>query len=117
MTTLPTYVLITPARNEAQFIELTIRSVLSQTVLPLKWIIASDGSTDGTDEIVSKYRSDHPWIELVRMPQRRERHFAGKLLAFKEGEARVKQLNLDVIVNVDADITFDQHYLPILLST
>ena len=43
MKTSPTYVLVTPARNEAQFIELTIKSVVSQTVLPVKWVIASDG--------------------------------------------------------------------------
>ncbi len=65
-----TYVLITPARNEAAFIELTIKSVIGQTVLPLKWVIVSDGSTDGTDEIVKKYAAEHPWIELVRMPER-----------------------------------------------
>ena len=29
MLTLPTYVLITPARNEAEFIELTIKSVVA----------------------------------------------------------------------------------------
>jgi len=116
MTTLPTYVLITPARNEAQFIELTIRSVLSQTVLPLKWIIVSDGSTDGTDKIVNKYISDYPWIELVRTSERSERHFAGKVHAFNAGYARVKQLNFDVIGNLDGDITFDQDYLAILLS-
>jgi biofilm PGA synthesis N-glycosyltransferase PgaC len=116
MTTLPIYVLITPARNEAQFIELTIRSVLSQTVLPLKWIIVSDGSTDGTDNIVSKYTNDRPWIELVRMPQRQERHFAGKVHAFNAGYARVKELSYDVIGNLDGDITFDQDYLAFLLS-
>jgi len=115
MTTLPTYVLITPARNEAQFIELTIRSVLSQTVLPLKWLIVSDGSTDGTDEIVSEYASNHPWIELVRMPERRERHFAGKVYAFNAGYARVKELSYEVIGNLDGDITFDQDYLAFLL--
>ena len=54
MLKLPTYVLITPARNEAQFIELTIKSVVSQTVRPLKWVIVSDGSTDGTDDIVQQ---------------------------------------------------------------
>ena len=81
MTNLPKYVLITPARNEAQFIELTIKSVVAQTVRPLKWVIVSDGSTDGTEEIVNKYVADHPWIELVRMPERRERHFAGKVHA------------------------------------
>ena len=49
------YVLITPARNEAAFIEQTIKSVLAQTVHPVRWVIVSDGSTDGTDEIVGRY--------------------------------------------------------------
>jgi biofilm PGA synthesis N-glycosyltransferase PgaC len=65
---LPTYVLVTPARNEAQFIESTIQSVVAQTMRPLKWVIVSDGSTDGTDEIVSRYAVAHEWIELLRMP-------------------------------------------------
>ncbi len=75
---LPTYVLITPARNEAQYIELTLRSMVAQKYLPLKWVIVSDGSTDGTDDIVRRYAADNPWIELLRMPERAERHFAGR---------------------------------------
>jgi biofilm PGA synthesis N-glycosyltransferase PgaC len=71
------YVLITPARDEAKFIEKTIKSVVTQTVLPLKWVIVSDGSTDGTDDIVKRYVAEHPWIELLRMPEREERNFAG----------------------------------------
>jgi len=59
------YVLITPARNEAYLIENTIRSVISQTVLPARWVIVSDGSTDGTDEIVRRYSIEYSWIELV----------------------------------------------------
>src|SRR5690349_10136977 len=68
--TLLTYVIVTPARNEAQFVESTIKSVITQTKRPLKWVIVSDGSTDGTDDIVRKYAADHSWIELVRMPER-----------------------------------------------
>ncbi len=49
------YVLITPARNEAAFIEQTLQSVVAQTVLPKRWVVVSDGSTDATDEIVRKY--------------------------------------------------------------
>jgi len=48
------YVLITAARNEEAYIEKTIKSVISQTILPKKWVIVSDGSTDRTDEIVRK---------------------------------------------------------------
>ncbi|MGH9326669.1 MAG: glycosyltransferase [Terriglobia bacterium] len=116
MPALPTYVLITPARNEAQFIELTIKSVVAQTVRPLKWVIVSDGSTDATDEIVTRYSADHPWIELVRMPERRERHFAGKVYAFNAGYARVRDLKYEVIGSMDADISFDQEYFSFLLQ-
>src|SRR5664279_6182436 len=108
MLKLPTYVLITPARNEAQFIELTIKSVVSQTVRPLKWVIVSDGSTDGTDDIVHKYAAEYPWIELVRMPERRERHFAGKVHAFNAGYGSVRDLEYEVIGNLDGDISFDE---------
>ena len=116
MSELPSYVLITPARNEAQFIELTVKSVIAQTVRPVKWVIVSDGSTDGTDEIVIKYVADHSWIELVRMPERRERHFAGKVYAFNAGYARVKGLSCDVIGSLDGDLSFDGDYFAFLLK-
>jgi biofilm PGA synthesis N-glycosyltransferase PgaC len=111
-----TYVLITPARNEAEFIERTIKSVIAQTVLPLKWVIVSDGSTDGTDDIVKKYGAGNQWIELVRMPERSERHFAGKVQAFNAGYDRVRNLNYDIIGNLDADIDFEEDYIAFLLD-
>lgn len=116
MNSLPTYVLITPARNEAQYIESTLKSVVAQTVRPIKWVIVSDGSTDGTDEIVSQYAAEHNWIELLRMPARRERHFAGKVLAFNSGWERVKQLDYAIIGSLDADISFDGDYFEFLLK-
>jgi biofilm PGA synthesis N-glycosyltransferase PgaC len=116
MLTLPKYVLITPARNEAEFIELALKSVVAQTVKPLKWVIVSDGSKDGTDEIVNRYCALHPWIELVRMPERRERHFAGKVHAFNAGFALVKDLDWDVVGSLDADISFDDEFFSFLLG-
>ena len=70
------YVIITPARNEEAYIEKTIRSVVSQTVRPAKWVVVSDASTDQTDELVKRYMPDNPWIELIRMPEHRDRQFA-----------------------------------------
>jgi biofilm PGA synthesis N-glycosyltransferase PgaC len=110
------YVVITPARNEAAFIELTLKSMESQTVPPLKWVIVSDGSTDGTDELVQKYAARKPWIELLRMPERKERHFAGKVHAFNAGKERVKDLNYDFIASLDGDISFDEEYFAFLLG-
>ena len=113
---LPTYVLITPARNEAQFIELTLQSMAAQSYPPVKWVIVSDGSTDGTDDIVRKYAVDHPWIDLLRMPERTERHFAGKVHAFRAGYARAKDLNPDVVGNLDADVSIEPDHFQYLLS-
>jgi biofilm PGA synthesis N-glycosyltransferase PgaC len=116
MLTVPKYVLITPARNEAQYIELTLKSVVAQTVRPLRWVIVSDGSTDGTDELVRKYSADNAWIELLRMPERQERHFAGKVLAFNAGYAKVKDLQHDAIGCVDGDASFDNDHFAFLLQ-
>lgn len=110
------YALITPARNEETFIEGVIRSVIAQTVKPVKWIIVSDGSTDSTDEIAKRYAVQHVWIELLRMPEHRDRQFAAKAHCFNAGYARLKGQDFDFIGNLDADITFEPDYYEFLLS-
>jgi len=110
------YALVTPARNEAEFIEQTIQSVVGQAVRPEVWVIVSDGSTDGTDEIVERYLKNHLWIQLVQMPAREERHFGGKVQSFNAGLERVRIHDYDIVGNLDADITFEPDYLAFLLQ-
>jgi poly-beta-1,6-N-acetyl-D-glucosamine synthase len=112
---LPTYILITPARNEGAFIEKTIQSMIHQTMLPLKWVIVDDGSTDNTAEIVNRYLPIYPWMELVRRQQQKERNFAGKVHAFNSGLARVQDFRWDFVGNLDADISFDPDHFEFLL--
>ncbi len=110
------YALITPARNEESFIEGALRSVVSQTIKPEKWIVVSDGSTDGTDDIVKRYAQRHSWIELLRMPEHRDRSFAAKASCFNAGYEKLKDSKVDLVGNLDADITFDPDYYEYLLS-
>jgi glycosyltransferase involved in cell wall biosynthesis len=110
------YILITAARNEEKLIEGTIRSVVSQTCLPERWVIVDDGSTDRTAEIVTSYASQYRWIELVRHPQRKDRNFAGKVHAFNEGFARVQSLQVELIGNLDADVSFGADHFEFLLK-
>jgi glycosyltransferase involved in cell wall biosynthesis len=112
----PKYVLITPARNEQAYIEQTIRSVIAQTVKPEKWIIVSDGSTDRTEEIVRGYLKKYAWMELVRLPEKRDRTFAAKVSSFNAGYERIKNVRSDIIGNLDADISFDKDYFEFLLG-
>jgi poly-beta-1,6-N-acetyl-D-glucosamine synthase len=110
------YVVITPARNEAEFIENTLKSVARQTLLPLKWVIVSDGSTDATNEIVNRYAAAHSWIELVEMPPRGERTFSGKVYAFNAGYAKIKDLDCRILVSLDADVSFEEDYFSFLVE-
>src|SRR6204780_1487083 len=110
------YVLVTPARNEEALIEKTIQSVIAQTVLPTKWAIVNDGSTDNTESIVSRYAANHPWIELVNLPAHRDRSFAGKVHAFNAGQERVKDLDYEVIGNLDSDVSLDPDHFEFLLA-
>src|SRR5882672_6214645 len=114
--TLPPYVLVTPARNEETFIQQTIESVAQQTYLPLKWVIVNDGSTDKTASKIESLLAKYPWIELVNLPVRKERNFAAKVHAFNAGQERVKDLEYEVIGNLDGDVSFDQDHFEFLLG-
>ncbi|HTA29517.1 MAG TPA: glycosyltransferase family 2 protein [Candidatus Cybelea sp.] len=107
---------MTAARNEEALVENTIRSVVAQTALPARWIIVSDGSTDQTDSIVQKYAAQYDWIQLLRMPEHRERQFAAKVHCLRAAWEKLQPLPLDVIGNLDADITFEADYMAFLLD-
>ena len=110
------YVVVTPARNEAENIERTIKSMVAQSWKPERWVIVSDGSTDKTNEIIEGYAREHSWIELVRLEDRKDRNFAGKVGAFNAGYDRVKEFSYEVVGNMDADISFDKDYFAFLMD-
>ena len=110
------FVVITPTRDEERTIDATIRSMLAQSARPLRWVIVNDGSTDRTAEIVEKYLPDNPWIELVTRPDRGHRALGGGVVeAFNAGLARVRGLDWDYVVKLDADLAFDARYFASLL--
>jgi glycosyltransferase involved in cell wall biosynthesis len=110
------YVLITAARNEERVISATIESVVAQTCLPLRWVIVDDGSTDQTAAIVERFGARHRWIALVRRPARKDRSFAGKAQAVREGLEHVQDLRFEVMGNLDADVTFEPDYMEFVIS-
>jgi glycosyltransferase involved in cell wall biosynthesis len=110
------YVLITPAHNEERFIPKSLESMAAQTLLPERWIIVNDGSTDKTGDIAADYAQRFPWIQVVHRSPRLDRHFGAKVHAFNAGLERVGSTDFDVIGNLDADISFDPGYLEFLMK-
>lgn len=110
------YVLVTPARNEEAHIERLLQVVVAQTLLPRKYVIVSDGSTDRTDEIVRAYAERYDFIELVRAEKDSRAGFGSKVFAFNTGYARMRNVPYEFIGNLDADVSFEPDYFERLLS-
>ena len=113
----PSYVLISPCRNEEDYIEETINSIIKQTILPDKWIIIDDGSNDNTPKILNKYSAQYKFIEVINRPDRGSRSVGpGVIDAFYEG---LDSLDLDkysYLCKLDMDLRLPPKYFEILIG-
>jgi glycosyltransferase involved in cell wall biosynthesis len=110
------YALITPAKNEEGQIQHTIRSMVRQLVLPQRWVIVNDGSTDRTGEIVEQYARDYDFIIPVHSQKSHGEGFGSKVRAFEAGYALLKNTDYRFIGNLDADVSFEEGYFEKLLG-
>jgi len=107
----PVYVVISPARDEQANIETTLKSVISQTVRPTRWIIVDDGSRDLTGEIAQSYASKNTWIQVLRVPDRGYRSpGTGVICAFNEGYRQMGLCDWDYLVKLDTDLQLPNDY-------
>jgi len=110
------YVVISPVRNEARYIEHTLNAVINQTIRPTQWIIVDDGSSDSTTAIVKRYQKKNPWIILVSRPDRGYRKIgSGVVEAFYSGFSQISK-PWDFVVKLDGDISFAPDYFKELLK-
>lgn len=105
------YAIVTPVRDEAEHVALTIAAVTSQTIRPLHWVIVDDGSTDGTGAILDELARPHPWMTIVHRPNRGFRANGGGVMdAFHAGLPVIEHLGWDYVVKLDADLSFVSDY-------
>jgi biofilm PGA synthesis N-glycosyltransferase PgaC len=62
------YLVVSPGRNESNYMRRTLDSIIAQTVRPALWVIVDDGSTDDTPRILAEYTARHDWIRVVQSP-------------------------------------------------
>ena len=110
------YVLISIVRDEEPFLPETIRSVVSQSRLPLGWFVLDDGSADRTAAILADAAAAHSWIR-VTTDARRERRSAGEATSngFNRLAADALRLAPGAIVKIDGDMSFEPDYFDRLL--
>ena len=105
------YAVITPARDEGQFLTDLIEDMLGQVARPQRWVIVDDGSDDDTADTVRQVAATNDWITLVSLPRGRVRlPGSGVIHAFNAGLERVDTRALEYIVKLDADLRIPPDY-------
>jgi biofilm PGA synthesis N-glycosyltransferase PgaC len=111
------YVLISPCRNEAAYMRETLDSVAAQSVLPSRWVIVDDGSTDETASILSEYAARYTWISIVTRGDRGHRAVGpGVIDAFYSGYETIDPSEYDFLAKVDLDLRLPPRYFEILIQ-
>ena len=115
------YAVVTPARNEQRNLARLAESMRAQRHRPDVWVIVDDGSDDGTRELAAELAATEPWIRLVERARAGEgqlelgRREGRDLTSFRAGVERLDR-PLDVVVKIDADVSFDRSYLRDLVA-
>jgi biofilm PGA synthesis N-glycosyltransferase PgaC len=109
--------IISPCRNEADYMRLTLDSVIAQTLRPKLWVIVDDGSTDDTPVILAEYAARHDWIRPVRRPDRGHRAVGpGVIEAFYAGLDTVCLDDFSYLCKLDLDLDLPPRYFEILIG-
>ena len=111
------YLIISPCRNEEQYMKVTLETVCNQSVLPEKWVIVDDGSTDETANILKEYAKKYTFIEIITREDRGHRKVGpGVIETFYDG---MKGENIDdykYICKLDLDLELPLKYFEILID-
>jgi biofilm PGA synthesis N-glycosyltransferase PgaC len=110
------YAVVTPARDEADNLPRLGSSLAAQTFLPTRWLIVDNGSSDGTAEVASEFAAAHEWVDVLSVPGASAADRGAPVVrALQAGIAYLSEPP-DVLVNVDADVSFEPDYFAELLA-
>ncbi len=111
------YLLVSPCRDEAQYLRRTLDSVAAQTVPPTLWIVVDDGSTDETPAILQEYAERLPYLRVVRRTDRGHRRVGpGVIEAFYAGLDQVRLEEFDYLCKLDMDLDLPVRYFELLMQ-
>jgi poly-beta-1,6-N-acetyl-D-glucosamine synthase len=108
---------ISPVKDESEYLDKTISSMVAQEHRPDLWVIVNDGSTDTTGAIADAAAREHPWIRVIHRPRGTQRRVGpGVIEAFYAGLEAVDLRDYDYLCKLDGDLEFAPDYFAELLQ-
>lgn len=95
----------------------TLNSVIAQSILPDKWVIVDDGSTDKTPQILAEFAKQYDWISIVTRNDRGQRAVGpGVIDAFYAGYETINPDDYTFLCKLDLDLRLPPRYFEILMK-
>ena len=118
------YILVTAAKNEGENLPKLIQAVAEQTIKPVLWVIADDGSTDNTPEIIKEAMRKYKWIQSIRLNSKNNIRDIGihlswvmmKVTKFATEYCKARRIDYEYIGNVDGDIIIERAFFEKLMK-
>ncbi len=105
------YAIISPCRDEAEFLQTTIDAIAAQTTPPTLWLVVDDGSTDATPEILARAAERLPFLRVLRRQDRGARAVGpGVVEAFYAGLETIDLDDYDYVCKLDGDLDLPPRY-------
>jgi poly-beta-1,6-N-acetyl-D-glucosamine synthase len=112
----PWYALVTPAHNEAAFLPRVIASLAAQTLLPAKWVIIDDRSTDDTWSLITEAARQYDFIHPVRITGDPSRRLGGNVVHLFNLGYELLPGDIPFVVKMDADVILPPDYFAFLME-
>ena len=118
------YILVTAAKNEGENLPKLIQAVAEQTIKPVLWAIADDGSTDNTPEIIKEAMRKYKWIQSIRLNSKNNVRDIGihlswvmmEVTKFATEYCKENGIDYEYIGNIDGDMIIERAFFEKLMK-
>lgn len=105
MKTYPKCSLVTPTYNWPEALSLLLKSIKNQTYLPDEVLIADDGSTSETKDLISRFQNDFP-VPLIHVKHKDKGNRKPRIM-----NKAIAKAKYEYIIEVDGDIIMNRHFI------
>jgi biofilm PGA synthesis N-glycosyltransferase PgaC len=105
------HIVVTPCKNEEDFISTLIDSMINQTIRPKEWVIIDDGSIDNTHNIIKEASKNEEWIKYFYIKSENNRNRGCEIAKlFSYGIEMANTEDWKYCSKIDADMILPSDY-------